>query len=387
MGRFFVRFRVETLASIAERIVQQRPGERPVWKFSWKTDDVRLVLYDVVCNESGVPVPEGLGLDLDVPGENLDEAIGKAQNIAEGLVNLISFATASACKAATLISVHEIPKGRADVDVAWFHQRTHRPLGDLRSIDADLLSSVYTMYDEADEDTKWRVSQAVQWLRKGSLELETVGQFVAYWEGLEAASWRLLDILCSSELELFPTCSECKHQIEVCPECGHGLGHRNDMAGVAELFGQFISGGKQTYSRIRSHRAQLFHGGKKLKPEFLESLRENIPLLRVALSVAIGVCLGLEEDEIKRIADTQLRRALRPVILKVFGKLIAFQAPPLDKPDSQPFVEHEPKRKYSVTPDGKLSVTFAHTVTMRNASFQATEYEMWGDEHARAKEV
>jgi hypothetical protein len=257
-------------------------------------------------------------------------------------------------------------------------------VGDLRPVDEALLSTVYALYDEADEDAKWQVSQATQWLCKGSLELETIGQFIAYWEGLEAASKRLLDLLCPDVTELLPICPKCKDQVEKCPKCGKGLGRQNDMAGVAKLFEQSTPGGEEMYKHIRANRGRLFHGGKRLKPEFLKALREDVRVLREALSRAIGVCLGLEEAAIRRIAGTQPRRAIRPIKVKVFGTLTAFQAPELGYPDLQPFVEHEPEEEYSVTPEGKLSVAFKHTLTMRNASFQARGYEMWGDEHARA---
>ena len=58
--------------------------------------------------------------------------------------------------------------------------------------------------------------------------------------------------------------------------------------------------------------------------------------------------------------------------------------PPLHEPDQQPFVEDEPEQKYSITPDGKLNIAFSQTLTMRNGSFRAESYEMWGDEHAMA---
>ena len=382
MKRYFVRFQVETLASVGERIEQQQKGNRPIWKFSWRVDDAKLVAYDALCEVNGIFVHEGLALDLDVPGRTLDEAISKAQNLAEGLVNLISYATASSCKAAALISTYEIIEGQVDVDVAWFPQDSRRLFGDLRPIDATLLNLVYTKYDAADEDTKWRISQATQWLRKGALELETIGQFVSFWAGLEAASWALLDLLVLATADSYPTCSGCKSQILACPECGKDLGRRDTMAGVAEMFAKYIEGGRKTYGRIRSNRGRLLHGGKKLKPNFLATLREDLPILRQALSSAIGVCLGLEETDIRRIAGTQLRRAVRPLALKIFGKLTAFSPPPLDKPDQQPFVEHKPKEEYSVTTEGKLNIAFEQTLTMRNGSFQAKGYELRGDEHA-----
>ena len=385
MKRYFVRFQVVTLASIAARIEQQKKRNRPIWKFSWLVDDAKLVAYDALREVNGVFVHEGLGLDLNVPGENLDKAIDRAKNLAEGLVNLISYTTTAACKPATLISAYEIVEGQADVDVAWFPQDSRHLLGDLRPIDATLLNLVYTKYDTADEDTKWRISQAAQWLRKGSLELETIGQFVAFWAGLEAASWALLDLLVLATTDSYPTCSGCKSQILACPKCGKDLGRRDTMAGGAEMFEKYVDGGRETYGRIRSNRGRLLHGGKKLKPDFLATLREDLSILRQALSVAIGVCLGLEETDIKHIAGTQLRRAVRPLAPKIFGKLTAFSPPPLDKPDRQPFVESEAEKEYSVTPEGKLNIAFKQTLTIRNASFQAEGYEMRGDEHAMAR--
>lgn len=384
MNRYFVRFQVETLASIAERSEQQQRGNRPIWKFSWLVDDAKLVAYDILREVNSVFLHEGLGLDLDVPGENPNEAIDTARNLAEGLVSLISYATASACKPAILISAYEIVEGQADVDVAWFPHDSQRLLGDLRPIDPTLLNLVYMQYDKADEDRKWRISQATQWLRKGALELETIGQFVAFWAGLEASSWALLDPLPLETTVSYPTCSNCKSQILACPECGEDLGRRDTMAGVARVFEQHIEGGRNTYRHIRSNRGRLLHGGKKLKPDFLAALRKDLPILRKALSMAIGVCLGLEETDMKRIAGTQLRRAVRPLALKISGKLKAFSRPPLDRPDQQPFVEHKPEERYSLTPEGKLNIAFEQTLTMRNGSFQGQKREMWGDEHAKA---
>lgn len=384
MKRYFVRFRVDTLASIAETIKQQQKEDRPIWKFSWPVDDVRLVAHDALREVDGIFVHEGLNLDLNVPGKNLDDAIGRARNLAEGLMNLISYATASGCKPAALISSYEIVEGQADVEAAWFAQDSEHLFGDLRPIDAALLNLVYTQYNTADENTKWRISQAAQWLRKGSLELETIGQFVAFWTGLEAASWALLDLLVSATTDSYPTCSVCKAQILKCPECGHDLGRRDTLAGLAKMFEKYIEGGRQTYGRIRSNRGRLFHGGKKLRPKFREALRQDLPILRQALSVAIGVCLGLEETYIRRIAGTQLRRAIRPLAFEVFGKLTTFSPPPLDNPERQPFVEFDPEQKYSLTAEGKLNIALKQTLTMRNASFQAEGYELRGDEHAKA---
>ena len=386
MGRYFVRFRVETLASIGERIAQQQPGNRPIWKFSWQIDGARLVLYDSLRDLDAVFVHEGLRLDLEVPAESLDEAIKTAQNLAEGLVNLVSYATAAACSPADLESAYEVQQGQSDVDVVWVHQDRRVPLGDLRPVDAAILDDVYRLYYSADEPSKWQISQAAQWLRRGDLELETVGQFISYWVGLEATSRALLGILCPEEANLFTKCSKCESEVRNCPECGHDLGHPNNMAGAAGLFERFFDDGWKMYKRIRTHRAQLLHGGKKLKPGFLDLLRADLPILREALAAAIGVCLGLEESKSKHIARIPPRRAIRPTRLRILGRLTAFQAPDLEKPDLQPFVEHAPEEEYSVTPEGKLNVAFKHTLTMRNASFQAQEYEMRGDEQAKASD-
>jgi len=381
-----VRFYVETLASIAERYEQLQQEKRPVWKFSWRSDDAMLVMYDSLRDEESVLVHDGLGLDLDVSSMGLDRAIKKAQNLAEGLVNLLAYVTATACKPAIMKSCHRIPEHAADVETVWVHQRTRVPLGDLKPIRPELLGEAYRLYDKADEEAKWRISQTAQWFRKGLLELDTVSQFIAYWVGLESAAGGLQDALTFEEEELRPTCSRCKHQITSCPECGASMGRPNRMAGVAELFNRFLDDGRKTYGRVRSLRGQLFHGGKKPKPEFIEALQEAVPAVREALGTAIGVLLGMEEGTLKEIAKGKPRRASRPIRVKVLGELVGFKAPPLERPDLQPYVEHDPEEVYTISPEGKLNIAFKHNLTMRNGSFRATGYEMRGDEYAKAKD-
>lgn len=384
--RFFVRFHVATLASIASREAQLQYGDRPVWRFSWANPDSKLVLHDVVTAKGGTLVHEGLALELDVPANELDEAISRARNLAEGLVNLISYATSTGCNPASLNAAYEIKRMPATVDVVWVLQEMPPPpLGDLRPIDSPVLRRVFSLYDKADQDRIWCISQAAQWLRKAALELETVGQFVALWEGLEAISWTLPSSLQSNEKEIFPTCPQCSHVIKQCPECGRALGRRNDMAAIRSLFEQHTQSGAAAYRGIRRHRGQLMHGGKKLTSEFLNALREDLEALRQGLSLGIGLSIGLDIEAAQRIAATTPRRATRPMTVKVRGKLPEFTAPSLDKPHLQPYVEWEPDRVYSTTADGKLNVAFKQTLTMRNAAFQAESYEMWGDEHAKAK--
>ncbi len=383
--RYFVRLYVKTLASIAASRDQYAAGARPIWAFNWTADDARLVLYDQIRDEEGVLVHEGLGLDLDVPASSLDEAIPKAQNLAEGLVNLISYVTMASCNPALVVSSHEIPEAPADADVVWIHQKTRVPLGDLKPISPDRLNAAYGLYDIATEENKWRISQALQWLRRGLIELDTVGQFIAYWVGLESAASALADILSLKQEELWPTCSKCKHEIRACPECEESLGRPNQMASVALVFEQFVEGGKRTYSRLRTLRAKLFHGGKKLRREFLEELQEALPIAQEALSVAIGLMLGMDQTELREIARSKPRRAMRPLRVKVLGHLVGFDSPPLEQPDQQPHVEQDPEEEYTITSDGELNVAFKQTLTMRNGSFRATGYEMWGDEHAMSE--
>ena len=386
MERFFVRLYVETLASIAANRDQYKEGSKPIWRFHWKTDDVRLVLYDRLRDEKGALVHEGLGLDLDVPACSVDEAIPKAQNLAEGLVNLISYVTMAACKTALVVSSHGIPEAPADTDVVWIHQKTRVPLGDLKPINSDRLNAAYGLYDKVTEENKWRISKALQWLRKGLIELDTVGQFIAYWVGLESTSSVLMDILSLKQQKLWPTCSKCKHEIRACPECEESLGRPNQMASVAVVFEQYVEGGKKTYSRLRALRGKLFHGGKKLQLEFLKELAESLPFAQEALSVAIGLMLGMDHTELKEIAASKPRRAMRPIRVKVLGQLVEFDAPTLEQPDQQPYVEQDPEEEYTITSDGKLNVAFKQTLTMRNGSFQATGYEMWGDEHSMSND-
>jgi len=338
-GRYFVRLYVKTLSSIAESRDQYKAGARPVWAFTWTTDDVRLVLYDQLRDEDGVSVHEGLGLDLDVPANGLDEAIEKARNLAEGLVNLISYVTAAACSPAAVVSSHRIPESKSDTEVAWVLQETRAPLGDLKPIDSDRLGSAYSLYDKAAEERKWRISQAAQWLRKGLLELETVGQFIAYWVGLESAASVFGEILSHEQKDVFPTCanSKCKHEIRECPECGKSLGRPNQMASVSEVFVQYFDDGKKTYNRLRTLRGKLFHGGGKLKPRFLEDLRAAIPVARRALAIAIGLMLGIDEAELRKISESRPRRSVRPRRVRVLGKLVQFDAPPTARAGSAAF--------------------------------------------------
>jgi len=388
MEKYLSRFRVETLASIAESYARLLKGDRPVWEFRFPDDGVHLVLFDLLRQEGEILVPDGLGVDVDGPGEDIASASERARNLAEGLVNLLSYASATACKPAVLISCHRIPNRLADVEAKWFHQDTHTPVGDPRPIDHGIFRSVYEHYDQSDDDAKWQISKATQWLRKGDLELETVGQFIAYWIGLEAVSQKLLTLLPPSDAEVHPACLKCELEVRFCPGCGESLGRpdRSGMAGVAELFARDIGGGKGTYARIRKHRGGLFHAGKNPTPGFMDSLREDLPVLRDALTTAIGMCLELADAQISRIGEAQLRRDVRPRRLTISGTLVAFEAPPLESPELQPFVEHKPEVEYSVAQEGMLRASFRHAITMRNASFQAEGYEVRGDENALAKD-
>jgi len=385
MRQFFVRLKSETLASVSRSREEQQSEERAIWKFTWEPPlAAALVLYDWLRKEDGIRVHDGLGLDLLVRAGDDEEAFSTARNLAEGVINLISYSTATACKEAALISRYEIPARIGDTRFTHQLQSPTQLFGDTRPIDREVFARVFSCYDAADMGTKSRLSRAMQWLRKGSMEQNAVDQFMSYWVGLEAVSSLVLEALSIPPTELFPTCSKCKEQITECPECGNTLGRPNEMQGVAELFALNIEGGREAYKRIRSNRGRLFHGGKELTPEFLEAIKGDVPVLRQALSTAIGVCLGLERAEFAKIAAIEPRRAVRPLSFRIKGLLKDFLAPSLDNPGRQPMLENEPSLKYSLTPSGELNIAFEQTVTMRNGSFQPQESEIWGDKHSRA---
>jgi len=233
---------------------------------------------------SGTSIPIGLKLDVKVRANNIDEAIKKAGEVADGVVSFASICTGVGLPVVKVELAYDITPGTSDRDFLQFFRDV--PLKPSRRTlePATMIDLMDRVFKVADVNTRNRLSRAIRWYRKGSLATDVFEKFACYWTGLEA-----LNPLLQAKFGISDDSSRC-------PYCKKEWISTPTVSGIRTAVQNLIAKGSEFYTRIKELRVGLIHSKSDLKM-LLPEAEDLEPIVREALVRSIFFILGVSPTE------------------------------------------------------------------------------------------
>lgn len=359
--RYFIRYFVETSNTVRNRREIEN-GKLFNWKFNLGNTEV--VLYDD---------KHGLQADFYIDTESLEKGEEKSKIFIENILNLIDFSTSSASSTPLFISIYDASLGLVERE---YKQVFYQPISErnISVIDKDIFRDIFNAFNKNNDE---RVVRAISWLRKGYLEQKHVDKFIAFWTGLESINELLGDY--------FKIPAE-KRKMK-CRKCGTPL--FIITAGVERLFMDKVKVDKVIFTKIRSARGKLLHGGGPLDDNFVNELKKHIPKVKKALLFGIGELLQVSDNTIENIIKKKPKAYTEKIRIIIKAKLTDFNPPDLSEFDKQPRLDliENNLLKREVTKNGKLVSTINPKFKKVNATFKDEKVEMWGDDNTSIESI
>jgi hypothetical protein len=383
MGRYFFRFMSNTLVSF-ETAKDQQHSTNPIINVSFPALKSELVLYDSLDSCDGVWLHKGIGLDMYVECETAGSANQIATGLAENVLALMSLSQLSPAFPAKLVLTYDASRGlqKRPFRIEHSFRPTVPTLSKLREIDPDLFLSVFSGLEHLSD----RSIRAIQWFRKGLMETHTLDEFASYWIALEISAAELKKIAGKAGDESYFHCERCHERLTPCPKCKTDTGRESDWAGLFKfLEGRPLGLGKSEFNAIRKFRGGLLHGGSSLSDEKVEAIKqEELKDLRVLAVLALGTILRVPFAVTQRIAAQNVHRIVTQPTVRMLGELEMLSDPPeLWEVRTQPtFAFPFHAEKFSITPEGKISVNVPSEVKCFGAQYTFRQLQLWGDQNA-----
>ena len=359
--RYFIRYFVETSNALSNRREIEN-GKFFNWKFN--LGNTEIVLYDD---------KQGLRADFYIDTESLEKGEEKSKIFIENILNLIDFSTSSASSTPLFISIYDASLGLVERE---YKQVFYQPISErnISVVDKDLFSDIFNAFNKNNDE---RVVRAISWLRKGYLEQKHVDKFIAFWTGLESINELLGDY--------FKIPAE--KRIIKCRKCGTPL--YTITAGGKRLFMDKVKVDKTIFTKIRSARGKLLHGGGPLDDNFVNELKKYIPKVKKALLFGIGELLQMNDNTIENIIKKKSKAYTEKIRIIIKAKLTDFNPPDLSEFDKQPKLDliENNLLKREVHINGKLVLTINPKFKKVNATFKNEKVEMWGDDDTSIESI
>jgi len=291
----------------------------------------------------GNNVPTGLRLDVQVKASDIDHAIERARQIADGVTTFASFCSAVGLPVVRAELAYDITPGITDRDfLQFFHDL---PVSvSRRTLDPNvMIELMHRVFGVADTEERKRLLRAVRWCRKGSMATEVFEKFIDYWTGLETLN-PLLQAACKVASD--PT---------RCPKCKHEWISTPTVSGVRTALSRLVHDGSNFYNEIRRLRVALFHGKSDLE-RLLPKARDLEASTREALVRSIFFVLGIPPSE--NFLQNAISTEVPPVLAQeatIHGSDPLNLGPPGDHPHIE-VVEHGLQK--GVPSEGRIAVTF-----------------------------
>ena len=294
-----LRYFIETSNAVSNRRELEN-GKFLNWKFN--LGNTEIVLYDD---------KQGLRADSYIDAESLEKSEEKSKKFIENTLNLIDFSTSSASSSPLFISIYDASLGLVEREYKKvFYQAISER--NISVVDKDIFSDIFNAFNKNNDE---RIVRAMSWLRKGYLEQNHVDKFIAFWTGLESINELLGDYF---EIPL-------EERKKKCDKCGTTL--YTITAGVERLFVNKVKVDKVIFTKIRSARGKLLHGGGPLDNNFVNEIKDYNPVIRKALLLGIGRLLQISDNTIENIIKKKSKAYTEKVRIIIKAKLTNFNPP------------------------------------------------------------
>jgi hypothetical protein len=355
MKKYFVRYFIEAPNAVGNRRNIEN-GNVFGWNFNFGSNEIGL--YDH---------KQGLGVDCYVESESQLMAEEKSKTFVENVLNLIDFSTSSPSNSPLFISSYEATNRLLSRS---FRQIFYIPIPDrnIKPINKEIFEEIFQKFNK-NQDA--RIARAISWLRKGYLEQKFVDKFVAFWIGLESIN----ELLCDSfQFPLEERKLKC--------DCGKEISKITSV-GIKELFINEVGIDKSLFDKIRNARGKLLHGGGPLDNNFVNEIKGYNPTVRNTLIAGIGRLLQIDNKIIKNIIQQKPKVYNEKIRLIVNAELINFNPPKLEEFGKQPRLDltNQNLLERAVDKNGKLNLKMKSNFICRNATFNITGIDLYGDEN------
>jgi hypothetical protein len=245
----------------------------------------RVVLYDLVRLRDGVRVENGITAEVSCSAEDIAAARRLASMTLNWVVEMMSFACAAAFRPPAFVLALEITPGKRDRRLV---QRLvyQSDAGPRRMFRKNEFGEIWKHFDALDLAVRERVTRAMSWCRKASIEDNLLDRFVNVWSGLEAINQPLKD----------------KHKlprekpIRQCRKCGENVVMAATDAGIEYAIMDLASADKIVFQDALKARVGLIHGHMPL-PDLIAVAGRVLPDLHKALVCGIIHLVGVEPSK------------------------------------------------------------------------------------------
>ncbi|HZD60949.1 MAG TPA: hypothetical protein VE439_10930 [Anaerolineae bacterium] len=364
------KFRVVLGAESAIQVADR--GEAIQMDITTDKDKVACVFRDIVSREFGVDTHIGTEAKVDVEAEDIDidKAIDRAAEVANGLMTFASFSSAAAILPFEKHLAYEITLGIADREFVQFiydvgipgRAKRKLPHDNFRWITDQVLDSEYQSL----------LGRGMRWYRKGLMETDDLDRFSSLWFGLESLNEPLIDKF------------SVPRQVEKC-KCGRERVIPT-VVGVKHLMSKYTEGGGALYKRCRDLRAGLMHGYESLEVIGNEAKILN-PDIEKALVKGLLLLLEVPSDE----HDKWIKNALifsTPLYLKA-GAIL--HEPDVGKLEEQGYPHFEAQHVVADATEkngGEVTYTLKSALEPKfNCRYTAKFLEVYGPKEGYSGEI
>jgi len=324
MSQYLVRFDSKTVAACIDREMQQEHG------YGWlKLPDYHqgAVVYDLVLPQDDQYFHYGIGIDVILEADSLEEAENQGRSSLGTLFSLISFCTNTETSISQERLIIEYDQG---LDSRGYRQvldeEDREPtVGTVRKLNEDFFKELYNRIysDDFSDSDRRKLSRSLDRYSSALRQQTATDQFVWLFIAFDALE------------DLFVAKYDLDAVVEYpCDECEAISTGRDHSAGMKHFL-KNCSEASLSYSELRDIRGPLFHGGP-LK-DAAEYVEEMANIYRRAFLDILDVPPENYSEEIKLDINGHMREEKIPIT----GQLKDYQPLPLENFVHQPGAELE----------------------------------------------
>lgn len=314
MSKYFVRYKAKSLAACIDREMQQEHG------YGWfKLPDYHqgTVVYDRVLPLNDQYFHHGVGIDIVLEADSLEDAADQGRASLNLLYSLISFCTnteVSLPEEEIIIEYDEDIESRDYRQI--LEQEEQQPtVGTVRQINEDFFVRLYNRIysDEFTESDRRKIQRSLERFASALRQQPGTDQFVWLFIAFDA-----LEQLFVNKYNLDATK---QHECENCGAMNPGPDH---SAGMSHFLHQ-CDDISLTYSELRDIRGSVFHGGP------LKDAREYVEEMAKICRLALLDILDIPAEDYAEELQSEINGHMREEKVPVMGQIQKYK--PLDLED------------------------------------------------------
>lgn len=393
MNKFFIRYYSNTLFAFGDRN-DHKDKIIQTWRFNFKPEN-EVAIYERLIPVKDLLIFTGLGFDLYINAETLDDALTESRGIVSSMLNLFALSSQAAWISLRLINYYDATEGIKDRKSKWFFYPTIQDdvLKSVRKIDKNEFSKIWSAYNR-DTNNAFHILIAANQLNKGFKSDSFSDKYIEYWTGIEYLTDTLNDKFNFLPTKKFPHCDSCKQDILRCPHCNIDFKEKiigGRFSGVKKVALDKLQIDKKFFDELYEMRSRLLKNPRGVETKYF---RDKAPTLKLLLICSICENLDLPNDTINRILSLEsLENSLTHPDLRFAQEVTLNELDvlgPIEAIDKQPEIvfENSPDQ-ITINEKGELSFSGKTKFTYKandRVKFNINTVEQWGPNNSGVKD-